>query len=250
MAAFEWFRSWHGAPVDLKWPVIAAKAGVKVGIVSAVAWALMDYASQQPERGTVTGFDEETYAVYSGFPESEVHAVIVAMTEKGFIENGRLRNWLKRQPKREDNSAARVTRHRDLKRNVTQCNANGEGVTIYSPSPSVSLSDSLNQSKENEEGEEEFSITPFMKMDELVSNKIHLTRENSDPERWNAAIDQLVKDEITESDIDGAVAWLTSQNMSIMGAQSIVKACNIEKSKRLRRETKRPSNEPHYAEVF
>jgi len=59
MSAFQWWRSWHGAPTDHKWAVIAARSGVKVGIVSAVAWAMMDYASQHKERGTVDGFDIE-----------------------------------------------------------------------------------------------------------------------------------------------------------------------------------------------
>ncbi len=253
MAAFEWWRSWHGAPVDLKWPVIAAKSGVKVGVVSAMAWALMDYASQHAVRGTVTGFDEEAYAIYSGFPESEVHAVIVAMTDKGVIKDGRLTNWEKRQPKREDNSAARVTRHRETQRAVTQCNADGEGVTIYSPSPSVSVSDSLiNLNQENENNAEpEFVSTPFTRMSALVSNKIHLTRENTNSQdKWDLAINQLVEAGITEADIDAAVAWLTKEGRTILGAQSIVNSCAVEKSKRERKSTARPPDEPHYAEVF
>jgi DnaD/phage-associated family protein len=109
--------------MDSKWPVIAARSGVKVGIVSAIAWALLDYASQHEKRGTVTGFDTEVYAIYSGFPESDIIAVIQAMTDKGIIVDGRLANWEKRQPKREDDSRDRVTKHRELKRIVTQRNA-------------------------------------------------------------------------------------------------------------------------------
>lgn len=121
MTSISWWRSWHGAPTDLKWAVIAQKANVKVGIVSAVAWALFDYASQNKDRGTVAGFDTETYAVYSGFDESEVIAVINAMTDKGVITDGRLTSWEKRQPKREDNTVTqRVRQWREVKRNVTQ----------------------------------------------------------------------------------------------------------------------------------
>lgn len=111
-----WFRSWHGAPTDNKWLVIAAKAKVTPGIVSAVAWALFDHASQADERGDVTDFDTETYAVFSGFDECQVQAVIAAMHTKGVIdEDGRLHAWDKRQPKREDDSAERVRRHRERK---------------------------------------------------------------------------------------------------------------------------------------
>ncbi len=96
-----WWRSWHGAPMDHKWSVIAARTGIKPGIVSAIAWALFDYASQQDERGTVDGFDVETYSVYSGFSEDEITSVIQAMTDKEIIVDGRLAKWNKRQPKSE-----------------------------------------------------------------------------------------------------------------------------------------------------
>ena len=110
--------------MDNKWPVIAARAGVKVGVVSAIAWALLDYASQHSVRGTVGDFDAEIYAAYSGFPESDILAVIQAMKDKGIIVNGKLSNWDKRQPKREDEtSTQRVREWREMKRNETQRNA-------------------------------------------------------------------------------------------------------------------------------
>jgi len=123
MSNFLWWRSWHGAPTDHKWQVIAARSGVKVGVVSAVAWALFDYASQQEERGSVTGFDTELYAVYSGFDETEIVAAIKAMVDKGVIVDGKLTAWEKRQPKREDDSRERVREWRAKKRSVTQGNA-------------------------------------------------------------------------------------------------------------------------------
>lgn len=130
MASMAWFRSWHGAPTDHKWAVIAARSGAKVGVVSAVAWALLGYASQHAERGTVDGFDTETYSVYSGFPEAEIEAIIKAMTDKGIITNGRLANWEKRQPKREDDSTERVRNYREMKRNVTHGNAETDAETL------------------------------------------------------------------------------------------------------------------------
>ena len=130
MASFEWWRSWHGAPMDAKWLVIAKRAQVAPGVVSAVAWSLFDYASQANPRGSVTGFDVETYATFSGFAEADIEAVIEAMKVKGVIgEDGRLANWDKRQPKREDDSRDRVRafRRREaekdaMKRTVTQSN--------------------------------------------------------------------------------------------------------------------------------
>lgn len=139
--AFEWFRSWHGAPTDSKFRVIAKRAGVAPGVVSAVYWALLDYASQNEPRGSVEGFDTETYAEWAGWEESDVLAILDAFTGKQAIIDGRIVAWEKRQPKREDPTGAeRQARHRDAQRNasntadtisddVTQSNATSRDVT-------------------------------------------------------------------------------------------------------------------------
>lgn len=120
----QWWRSWHGAPMDAKWLVISNRSGVKPGIVSAIAWELCDFASQNEERGSVKGFDVEVYAAFSGFLEDEINAVMKAMREKNFIDKDEfLTNWIKRQPAREDDSRERVNKFREMKRSVTQCNA-------------------------------------------------------------------------------------------------------------------------------
>lgn len=125
----DWFRSWHGAPTDNKWLVIARKAGVVPGVVSAVVWALLDYASQSADRGSIADFDVETYAAFSGFDEEQIAAVIEALKEKGIIgPDGGFRNWQKRQPKREDGSAERAKAWRERQqtqneRTQTQANA-------------------------------------------------------------------------------------------------------------------------------
>lgn len=108
----DWFRSWHGAPTDPKWLVIAKRANVAPGVVSAIVWALFDHASQAVDRGSVADFDCETYAAFSGFDEDQVRAVYVAMEAKAIIVSGKLAKWEKRQPRREDNSAERVRQHR------------------------------------------------------------------------------------------------------------------------------------------
>ena len=43
-----WFRSWHGAPTDNKWLVIARRANVSAGVVSAVVLGAI--GSCQPSR--------------------------------------------------------------------------------------------------------------------------------------------------------------------------------------------------------
>ena len=138
----DWFRSWHNAPTDPKWLLIARRANVPPGMVSAVFWELLDYASQEKDRGSVAGFDHETYAGWAGWEESDVLAILDAMRSKGVITtDNRLSAWNKRQPKREDETGAdRQAKHRDNRRNasntadtapddVTQSNAKSRRVT-------------------------------------------------------------------------------------------------------------------------
>jgi hypothetical protein len=90
-----------------------------------VFWALMDYASQHTDRGSVEDFDVETYAAFTGWEESEIEAVLDAMRSKGIITpDDRLAAWDKRQPKKEDPTATeRQQRKRERDREVTRDNS-------------------------------------------------------------------------------------------------------------------------------
>lgn len=127
--ANQWFRSWHGAPTDDKWIIIAKRSETQLYAVSAFVWALYDHASQNEERGQVSDFDFETYAAKSGMEEELARKIFKAMEEapkdKPVIKNGHLANWEKRQPKREDSSTSRVKKHRE-----TQCNATKRNGTL------------------------------------------------------------------------------------------------------------------------
>jgi hypothetical protein len=120
-----WFRSWHGAPTDTKFNVIAKRAGVVPGVVSAVWWALLDHASQAEDRGSVADWDVETYAAWSGWDEGEVTAVVQAMKDKGLIDGDRIAHWDKRQPN-DDTNKERQARWRER-------NKEGKDVTRYAP---------------------------------------------------------------------------------------------------------------------
>lgn len=122
----EWFRAYHGICSDAKWPIVARKAKVSVGVVVSVWLVLLESASQADERGSVVDFDSETVDALYGYEDGTTEAVFDALREKGLICDGRIHNWDKRQPKRErdDDSAARVRRHRELKRRETTDSAN------------------------------------------------------------------------------------------------------------------------------
>jgi len=136
----DWFRSWHGAPMDAKFLVVARNAGVTPGIVSWLFWHLCDIASSDSEdRGSISSFDPETASVWTGWPQEQIESALHAMREKGMITNeNRLHNWEKRQPKREDDSRERVRAFRARrdaeKRDVTQCNAPEEKRVEENPS--------------------------------------------------------------------------------------------------------------------
>jgi hypothetical protein len=126
-----WLRWWHGTYTDPKFRSVAAKAGASLPEVMAVWAAVLEHASDcdsdnDSERGRLDGFDAETIDVHYGLEAGRCQAIVEAMETKGLIREGEVVNWSKRQPKRDDDSAERVRRYRDRKRNATDCNA---GVT-------------------------------------------------------------------------------------------------------------------------
>lgn len=104
--SMNWFRSHHGAPTDPKWITIARRAGIRPGDVAAIIWALLDYASQNDDRGSIDGHDSEMLADFFGYETAQIDGVKAAMIEKHVIVNNRFSAWDKRQPAREDVTAA------------------------------------------------------------------------------------------------------------------------------------------------
>lgn len=129
--SMDWFRSHHGAPTDPKWLLIAKRANVRPIHVIGTWWALLDYASQHADRGSIDGFDVETFALFAGLDEEHVSRVVTTLRDKGLIDGDRIAQWTKRQPKREDDGAAdRQRRHRAEKaKNRENPPSSGKGVT-------------------------------------------------------------------------------------------------------------------------
>lgn len=121
-----WWRSWHGAPTDAKWGVVAAAVGCKAAEVAALVWALLDHASQANPRGSIAGFNLRVYAFASGTAVEVARLILDELHAEdiGVLEGEAFSNWVKRQPRREDDSSERVRRHRNgAKRDVTHGNA-------------------------------------------------------------------------------------------------------------------------------
>jgi hypothetical protein len=103
----DWVRLWHDMPTDPKWRTIARKSEQRVGDVIAVFNFLMVNASgNATERGKVAGFDCEDVATALDLDESDVRAILDSMRGKVMDAEDRLTGWEKRQPKREDSTAA------------------------------------------------------------------------------------------------------------------------------------------------
>jgi hypothetical protein len=104
----DWWRCYHGTPNDSKLAVVARRAQAKRGDVAAVWFACLDYASQNEEdRGSIDGIDAEEIAVMYDYETEYVQAILDAFRAKDMVEDdGRLTNWRKRQPEREDSTAA------------------------------------------------------------------------------------------------------------------------------------------------
>lgn len=117
----EWFRWYHGAISDQKWPLIARKSGQNIGTVVSIWAALLEHASQDAERGSIDGFDPESVDALFGYDDGVAASVLGAMIEKALIVDGYIASWTKRQPKREreDDSSERVRRYREKQRQET-----------------------------------------------------------------------------------------------------------------------------------
>lgn len=104
----EWFRWFHGAVADDKWPLVARRSGQSVAVVVAVWAALLECASQAGERGSVESFDPESLDALLHLPDGACQSVFDALCEgrKPRIAGGRVARWTARQPEREDPGAA------------------------------------------------------------------------------------------------------------------------------------------------
>ena len=121
----EWVRLYHDMPPDPKWRVIARKSGQRIGDVLAVfCFVLTNASANGADRGRLNNLSPEDVGAALDLEEQDVKDILDAM-EGRVIAADRLIAWDARNPKREDDSADRVRRHRVTQRNagVTQRNA-------------------------------------------------------------------------------------------------------------------------------
>lgn len=127
----DWFRWHHGSVSDPKFQLVAKKAGASVAEAIALWSCLLESASMAADRGNPGVPDFEALDCALGMQDGKSQSLYERMKERGLIdENGRLTAWDRRQPKREDETAAERQRRRrdrhhelDMSRAVTQSHA-------------------------------------------------------------------------------------------------------------------------------
>lgn len=124
-----WVRLWHDMPTDPKWRSIARKSGQPLACVIALFNLLMVNAGNNDgERGRLSNWDNEDAASALDMEPEGVAAIISAMQGK-VLDGDCLTGWEKRQPKREDGTAAQrkaawqARRQNAKERNGTHGNA-------------------------------------------------------------------------------------------------------------------------------
>lgn len=108
----KWFRWYHGTVDDRKWLVVSRYCGQSRAVVLAVWCALLEFASQAEERGSIAAFDCESLDALLGVEDGVCAAVMQAFVRKGLVSGGRLTAWERRQPRREDEDAVERQRRR------------------------------------------------------------------------------------------------------------------------------------------
>lgn len=150
----DWFRWHHGSVADPKFQLVAHKAGARLGDVIAVWAFILETASADTDRGMVGKIDHETLDFLLGADGGTSARIVEAMTTRGLIEGGRVAAWERRQPKREDDTAAerkRRQRERDERQALRDTQTDTQVHTIAAESPRVTPS----HDREEESREEE-----------------------------------------------------------------------------------------------
>lgn len=128
----DWFRWHHGSVTDPKFALVARKARARLGDVIAVWAFILEAASAEADRGTVGPVDCEALDCMLGADDGTTARIVEAMGERGLIAGNRIASWDKRQPKREDETAAerkRRQREREHEERIAAANAAADAVT-------------------------------------------------------------------------------------------------------------------------
>ena len=161
----EWFRWFHGAVSDDKWPLIARRSGQSVAVVVAIWAALLECASQAEVRGSIEDFDPESMDAMLGVENGTCQAVLNALSHGAHarIENNYIVNWPKRQPQRErygegEKSTERVRKHRERQKELQAMSLSNDSNNCETPACSPETAMKRQKQPREEQSREEESV--------------------------------------------------------------------------------------------
>lgn len=129
----DWFRWHHGSVTDPKFALVARKSNARLGDVIAVWAYLLEAASASTDRGGFGQIDCEAVDFLLGLDDGATEVILAAMDVRGLIHGNGIVSWEKRQPKREDETAAerkRRQREREHELQTAACVTSSESRTV------------------------------------------------------------------------------------------------------------------------
>ncbi len=162
----DWFRWHHGSITDPKFGLVAKKAGARLGDVIAVwAWLLESASANADQRGVVGPVDFESLDYMLGMDDGSAARILDAMTARGLLgDGGAVTAWAKRQPKREDDTAAerkRRQRERDHEAEMAASVTSAQSRTSeHGPDESRAVTNGHDREEESREEESRNTSVP------------------------------------------------------------------------------------------
>jgi hypothetical protein len=97
MTEISWFKHYHGAATDPKFLAAADIACSDPALAFAAFGCALEYASKNPDRGSLAGFNPQIVASFYRRSLDEVRRLLAAFAELGMIVGERVAKWAKRQ---------------------------------------------------------------------------------------------------------------------------------------------------------
>ncbi len=153
----DWFKCYNGATTDKKFLRLSKEHELPVYVLAMCWMHFCDHASQQKERGSLSGLDFEDIDFFFAFEDGQAKKAYEAFVSKRMILDNKLSKWDDRQ---KNEAAERQKRYRERKQKQQEQTQDNSDVTLRNEH------NALTEEKRGEEKREE-------EKDTKVSKKIY-----------------------------------------------------------------------------
>lgn len=112
----QWFKTHHGFTSNRKFGLIADQLQIPRAEVIAIALDVLEYASKQPARGSISGYDIEEAAYTLGLSCDIISNALLALRNRRFCNETKILNWEEYQGGHDATNAERQKRYRERKK--------------------------------------------------------------------------------------------------------------------------------------